>query len=76
VQHSHVFLTSHVVLCGHSNIENYCFLGVNSSVAEYVKLGEGTFVGMNSSVIMDTDAWGFYKGNPSVKQKRPSFKLI
>lgn len=71
----HVFVSSHVVLCGHTKIEPYCFLGVNSSVMEKTLIKEGTFIAMNSAVICDTESWGFYRGNPALKQKKSSMEI-
>ena len=72
----HVFFTSHVVLSGHCVIEPYCFFGVNSTIRDFLHLGEGTLVGMAAAVTRDTDAWGVYVGNPALKKgTRPSYEV-
>jgi len=66
----HVFFTSHVVMSGHCIIESYCVLGVNSTIRDGITLAKGTFIAMAASITKNTEAWGFYKGNPAVKSKR------
>lgn len=66
----HVFFTSHVVMSGHCVIENYCVLGVNATIRDGVTIAEGSFIAMAASITKNTEAWGFYKGNPAVKSDR------
>lgn len=66
----HVFFTSHVVMSGHCTIESYCVLGVNSTIRDGITIAEGSFIAMASSITKNTEAWGFYKGNPAVKSDR------
>lgn len=63
----HVFFTSHVVMSGHCVIESYCFFGVNSTIRDYMRLEQGTLVGMASAITKDTEEWGIYIGNPAKK---------
>ena len=63
----HVMFTSQVVLSGHCLVEQYCFLGVNATIRDGVKLGQGTLVAMATSITKNTDSWGVYVGNPSKK---------
>jgi len=71
----HVFFTSHVVMSGHCVIESYCFLGVNSTIRDYMTLAEGTLVGMAAAITKSTEAWGVYMGNPAEKKAVPSHKV-
>ncbi|MCA9163432.1 MAG: acetyltransferase [Planctomycetales bacterium] len=64
----HVFFTSHVVLSGHCHVGPRCFLGVNATIRDQLRLGEGTLVGMGACVTRDTEPWSVYKGTPA----RPS----
>ncbi len=63
----HVFFTSHVVMSGHCVVEPYCFFGVNSTIRDYLRLEQGTLVGMASAITRDTEEWGIYIGNPAKK---------
>jgi sugar O-acyltransferase (sialic acid O-acetyltransferase NeuD family) len=65
----HVMLTSHVVLSGHCTVEPYCFLGVNATIRDGLRLGEGTLVAMGACVGRDTEPWSVYQGNPARKRE-------
>jgi len=52
----HCYISSHVVISGHVTIGERSFLGVNSSVKDFVKIGPDTFVTMNAAVTKDTVA--------------------
>ncbi len=65
----HVMFTSHVVLSGRCTVEPYCFLGVNATVRDGVRLGEGTLVAMGACVGKDTEPWSVYQGNPARKRE-------
>lgn len=64
----HVMFTSHVVLSGHCTVEPYCFLGVNATIRDGVRLGEGTLVAMGACISRDTEPWSVYQGNPARKR--------
>jgi sugar O-acyltransferase (sialic acid O-acetyltransferase NeuD family) len=64
----HVMLTSHVVLSGHCTVEPYCFLGVNATIRDRLRLGEGTLVAMGACISRDTEPWSVYQGNPARKR--------
>ena len=59
----HVFVTSHVVISGHCTIEPFCFLGVNATLRDQVRLGEGTLVGMGAAIMRNTEPWSLYKAD-------------
>lgn len=71
----HVTFTSHVVMSGHCEIGAYSFLGVNSTLRECTRLGEGSFIAMASAVMKNTEPWSVYRGNPAVKLDMPSTRL-
>ena len=71
----HVMFTSQVVLSGHCIVEEYCVFGVNSSIRDGVTISEGTFVGMASCVLKNTDSWSLYKGNPAIKSEKSTLEL-
>jgi sugar O-acyltransferase (sialic acid O-acetyltransferase NeuD family) len=64
----HVMFTSHVVLSGHCAVESYCYLGVNATIRDGLRLGEGTLVAMGACVSRDTEPWSIYQGNPARKR--------
>ena len=64
----HVFFTSHVVMSGHCTIESFCFIGVNATIRDYTRLGQGTLLAMGASLVsQETEEWGVYVGNPAKK---------
>lgn len=63
----HVTITSHVVMSGHCEIGAYSFLGVNATLRDGIRLGEGTFVAMASAITRNTEPWSAYKGNPATR---------
>jgi sugar O-acyltransferase (sialic acid O-acetyltransferase NeuD family) len=69
VINDHVMFTSHVVLSGHCTVDPYCYLGVNATIRDGLRLGEGTLVAMGASVGRDTEPWSVYQGNPARKRE-------
>ena len=73
--HDHVTFTSHVVMSGHCAIGAYSFFGVNSTLRDGIKIGEGSFIAMAAAVLKNTEPWSVYKGNPAVKLAMPSTQM-
>jgi sugar O-acyltransferase (sialic acid O-acetyltransferase NeuD family) len=63
----HVFIASHVVVSGHCRIGRNSFLGVNATIRNHLTLAEGTYVGMATAIVRDTEPWSVYVGNPAKK---------
>ncbi len=51
----HSYISSHVVISGHVSIGQRSFLGVNSTIRDFVNIGPETFVAMGAAVTRDTD---------------------
>jgi sugar O-acyltransferase (sialic acid O-acetyltransferase NeuD family) len=49
----HAYIASHVVISGHCKIGQRCFLGVNSTLRDFVNVGDDVFVGMQAAVVQD-----------------------
>src|ERR1044072_5155 len=71
----HVSFTSHVVLSGHCIVEPFAFIGVNATIRDGIHIAEGSFIAMAPAVVMDTEPWGVYKGNPAKKSETLSTEL-
>jgi acetyltransferase-like isoleucine patch superfamily enzyme len=46
-------------------VGSYSTLGIGSVIRNNLKLAQGTFAGMGSCIIHDTEAWRVYVGNPA-----------
>ena len=60
-----VFFSSHVVLSGHCVVDQYCWLGVNSTIRDHIHLAEGTFVAMSAMIAKNTKPNKRYMGVPA-----------
>lgn len=49
----HAYISSHVCISGHTEIGERCFLGVNSTFKDFIKVGEAVFVTMGANVVSD-----------------------
>lgn len=59
------FITSHVVICGCSEIGENGYIGVNAAIADYVKVARDNFITMGSVIGKNTEENKIYKGNPA-----------
>lgn len=62
------FLSAHVVVGGKCHIKSFCFLGTSSSLRESLTVDHGTFIGMGSCVVANTEEWSVYMGVPAKKK--------
>jgi sugar O-acyltransferase (sialic acid O-acetyltransferase NeuD family) len=56
----HCFLTSHVVVAGHTRIGRNSFLGVNATLRDAIKIAPETLVGAGAVIMADTVERGVY----------------
>lgn len=47
---NHVYISSHVVVSGHVEIDERAFLGVNSAIKDFCKIGKDSFITMGANV--------------------------
>lgn len=57
---SHVFISSHVVVSGHVEIGERCFLGVNATLRNSIKIAENTLIGAGCTIMKDTQPGEVY----------------
>jgi len=69
---AHAFISSHVVVSGRCEIGEYSYIGVNSTLRDGLKIAEGSFIGMGSSVTKHTEAWNAYAGTPAKNLRKKS----
>ena len=58
----HVFISSHVVICGCCTLEPFCFFGVNSTVRDETIVARETLVGAGALIMSDTKEFEVYIG--------------
>lgn len=68
----HNFISSHVVISGQCVVESNCFIGVNSTIGHKVKISNDTLVGAGAVIIKDTEEFGVYVANKSIKLEKTS----
>jgi len=68
----HNFVSSHVVISGRCHIESFCFLGVNSAIADHVRIATGTLLGVGAVISKDTEPNGVYVAPRSIKLEKTS----
>jgi sugar O-acyltransferase (sialic acid O-acetyltransferase NeuD family) len=56
----HTFVSSHVVVSGHVEVGPYCFLGVNATIRNAVRIASRTLVGAGASIMNDTEPGSVY----------------
>jgi sugar O-acyltransferase (sialic acid O-acetyltransferase NeuD family) len=59
-----VFISSHVVVSGYCEVGLNTFMGVNSSVANNVKIAPDNIIAMGAVIYKHTEPRKIYKGNP------------
>ncbi len=63
------FISSHVVISGFCDIGENTFMGVNSCVADHIKVSKDNFITIGSVITKNTKENKFYKGNPAEESK-------
>jgi len=68
----HNFISSHVVISGRCVIEPFCFLGVNSTIGDHVRIATGTLLGAGAVIAKDTEPNGVYVPPRATKLEKTS----
>lgn len=69
------FISSHVVISGFCQIGKNTFMGVNSCVADHIKIAKDNFIAMGAVVTKNTEENKIYKGNPAESSAVTATKL-
>jgi sugar O-acyltransferase (sialic acid O-acetyltransferase NeuD family) len=65
VVHDNVFVASHAVISGYCEIGASCFIGVNATFNDQVKVAEDNVIGAGALVTRDTEPGRIYVGSPA-----------
>lgn len=72
-----VFISSHVVVSGYCEVGANSFLGVNSSVANDVRIAPDNIIAMGAVIHKHTEPRKIYKGNPGkMDETKDSFDVM
>jgi len=71
----HVFVSSHVVISGNCHIEQGCFLGVNSTIRDNIRIGKRSVLGVGTRILEDAAPEGVYMDKSTERSRVPSSRL-
>ena len=71
----HCFFTSHIVMSGHCHIKKNAWIGVNSTLRDFITIGEGCLIAMGSLVTKSTEDESFYLGSPAKRQNKKAIEV-
>ncbi|NDC31916.1 MAG: hypothetical protein EBZ58_13525 [Bacteroidetes bacterium] len=71
----HNFITSHVVISGGVHVEEACFIGVNATIRNHIKIGKNTIIGAGALILSNVEPEGIYKGSETVRLNISSLKI-
>jgi sugar O-acyltransferase (sialic acid O-acetyltransferase NeuD family) len=75
VIHDHSFISSHVVVSGGVEVGEQCFIGVNATLRDRIKVGARTVIGAGSLLLKSAEPDGVYIGNATDRSRVPSNRL-
>jgi acetyltransferase-like isoleucine patch superfamily enzyme len=64
-----------VVLSGHCHVKNRAWFGVNSTIRDFITIGESCLVAMGSLITKSTEDNSFYMGLPAKKQNKTAMEV-
>jgi len=71
-----VYVSSHCVISGYCDIGESCFLGVNSTYNDRVKVAKDCIIGSGAVVIKDTEPGKVYVGSPAKPLDKSSYQAF
>jgi sugar O-acyltransferase (sialic acid O-acetyltransferase NeuD family) len=71
-----VYVSSHCVISGYCDIGESCFLGVNSTYNDRVKVAKDCIIGSGTLVIRDTEPGKVYVGSPAKASEKSSYQAF
>ena len=62
-------------MSGHCHIKERAWIGVNSTIRDFVTIGEECLIAMGSLITKSTEDYSFYLGSPAKKQLKKSIDV-
>jgi sugar O-acyltransferase (sialic acid O-acetyltransferase NeuD family) len=59
------YISCAAVFGGFSEVTHHCFVGLNSTIRDGIKLAPYTLVGSAANILKSTEEYGIYTGNPA-----------
>lgn len=72
----HCFISAHVVISGSTQIEPYCFMGVNVSIGHEIVIGEKNFIGAGSIISKSTKPKSVFVADNTKKFRLDSERFL
>ena len=73
--HSNCFITSHVVISGGCVIDEFTFIGVNSTLRDHIKVGKSNVIGAGAIILGNTEDNKVYMATQTEVSRVPSNRL-
>jgi len=64
---SHCFIVSHVAIAGNTVIEPYCFIGINATIRNSIRIAKDCIIGAGTVILKNTNEKEVYTSKSTVK---------
>jgi len=71
----HVFIASHIVVSGWCEVGEYCFIGVNATLRNSIKIAPRTLISAGAVIMKDTVAGGVYLSQRATLSEKTSDEI-
>lgn len=69
------FISTGVVIGGHTVVKNHCFFGLNSTIKSDIVMNDYTLLGSSCNILYASESYGVYVGNPARRLEKSSLEL-
>ena len=70
------YIASHAVISGFCDIGESCFVGVNATFNDKIRVARDCVIGSGAVVVRDTEPGKVYVGNPAKPSSKDSYKVF
>jgi sugar O-acyltransferase (sialic acid O-acetyltransferase NeuD family) len=70
------YIASHAVISGFCDIGESCFVGVNATFNDKIRVARDCIIGSGAVVVRDTEPGKVYVGNPAKPSSKDSYKVF